>query len=135
MAIWGAGEVVTIQYCLDGTEVPQIWRGVISQDQSLLNPVTTTPEITTAAVESPAPLTNEGTGVTNAVAPQGNPAVDVEMNEGTTTSEESKQELVKLADNVENPIRRIADGKTLAKRITKSVRSVLTRPISTHAPT
>ena len=131
MAIWGAGEVVTIQYCLDGTEVPQIWRGVISQDQSLLNPVTTTPEITTAAVESPAPLTNKGTGVTNAVAPQGNPAVDVEM----TTSEESKQELIKLADNVENPIRRIADGKTLAKRITKSVRSVLTRPISTHAPT
>lgn len=37
-AVYGSpGEVVTLQYCAYGTNIPQVWIGYISEDQSLLN--------------------------------------------------------------------------------------------------
>ena len=73
-ALFSNGESVTIQYCAYGTRVPQIWRGVISQDQSLLNPQPTT--------SAPSPRATINTDTTTEEQPK------VEESHNSRTSDE-----------------------------------------------
>lgn len=62
-AIWGQdGEAITLQYCAYGTEIPQIWRGVPSEDQSLLNSQPAQVDLSTESNTAQVPQTasNEG---------------------------------------------------------------------------
>lgn len=57
-AIWGQdGEAITLQYCAYGTDIPQIWRGVPSLDQSLLNSQSDQIDLSTKSNEAQVPQT------------------------------------------------------------------------------